>query len=245
MSAARRGEPGLYAADYEHDACGVAFVARLDADAAARDRAAGARGAREPRAPRRRRRRPEHGRRRRHPDADPRRVLPRPSSARRCPPPAATASRCASCPHDADARGRSSRQRLAAIVAEEGQARRLLARRPRRPGSRRPHRCRSRRRVVRQLVVAAGDAVADDQDAFERKLYVIRRRFELEGGADAIVPSFSSRTIVYKGMLTAPAAPRLLPRPAGRAHRDARSLSSTRASRRTRSRAGSSRTRTG
>ena len=31
MSAARRGEPGLYAADYEHDACGVAFVARLDA----------------------------------------------------------------------------------------------------------------------------------------------------------------------------------------------------------------------
>ena len=30
MSAARRGEPGLYAADYEHDACGVAFVARLD-----------------------------------------------------------------------------------------------------------------------------------------------------------------------------------------------------------------------
>ena len=58
--------------------------------------------------------------------------------------------------------------------------------------------------VVRQLVVAAGGGLADDQDAFERKLYVIRRRFELEGGADAIVPSFSSRTIVYKGMLTAP-----------------------------------------
>ena len=58
--------------------------------------------------------------------------------------------------------------------------------------------------MIRQLFVAAGDAVAGDQDAFERKLYVIRRRFELEGGADAIVPSFSSRTIVYKGMLTAP-----------------------------------------
>src|SRR6185295_5232188 len=56
---------------------------------------------------------------------------------------------------------------------------------------------------VRQLVVAASDAVRD-QDAFERKLYVIRRRFELESGADAVVPSFSSRTIVYKGMLTAP-----------------------------------------
>ena len=57
---------------------------------------------------------------------------------------------------------------------------------------------------VRQLVVAAEGTCVDDQDAFERKLYVIRRRFELEGGADAIVPSFSSRTIVYKGMLTAP-----------------------------------------
>ena len=33
---------------------------------------------------------------------------------------------------------------------------------------------------------------------------MIRRRFELERGSDAIVPSFSSRTIVYKGMLTAP-----------------------------------------
>ena len=58
--------------------------------------------------------------------------------------------------------------------------------------------------VIRQLFVAAGDALADDQDAFERKLYVIRRRFELERGREAVVPSFSSRTIVYKGMLTAP-----------------------------------------
>ena len=33
---------------------------------------------------------------------------------------------------------------------------------------------------------------------------MIRRRFELELGEDAVVPSFSSRTIVYKGMLTAP-----------------------------------------
>ena len=31
---APRGETGLYAADYEHDACGVAFVARLDGTAA-------------------------------------------------------------------------------------------------------------------------------------------------------------------------------------------------------------------
>jgi glutamate synthase (NADPH) large chain len=58
--------------------------------------------------------------------------------------------------------------------------------------------------VIRQLLVAAGDAFADDQDAFERKLYVIRRvveRHELPGLA---IPSSSSRTLVYKGMLTAP-----------------------------------------
>ena len=31
MSGSPLREHGLYAADYEHDACGVAFVARLDA----------------------------------------------------------------------------------------------------------------------------------------------------------------------------------------------------------------------
>ena len=58
--------------------------------------------------------------------------------------------------------------------------------------------------VIRQLVVAAGPAHADDPDAFERKLYVIRRVAELAAGTDLVFPSFSSRTIVYKGMLTAP-----------------------------------------
>ncbi len=59
---------------------------------------------------------------------------------------------------------------------------------------------------IKQLVVAAAHAGAArrDQDAFERKLYVIRRVAELAAGPDLVVPSFSSRTIVYKGMLTAP-----------------------------------------
>ena len=57
---------------------------------------------------------------------------------------------------------------------------------------------------IKQLVVAASDELATDQDAFERKLYVIRRVAELAAGPDLVVPSFSSRTIVYKGMLTAP-----------------------------------------
>jgi glutamate synthase (NADPH/NADH) large chain/glutamate synthase (ferredoxin) len=57
---------------------------------------------------------------------------------------------------------------------------------------------------VKQLVVGASPELAGDQDAFERKLYVIRRVAELRAGADLVIPSFSSRTIVYKGMLTSP-----------------------------------------
>src|SRR4051795_12646894 len=57
---------------------------------------------------------------------------------------------------------------------------------------------------VKQLVVAAADELASDQDAFERKLYVIRRMAEIAAGPDLVIPSFSSRTIVYKGMLTSP-----------------------------------------
>ena len=52
-----------------------------------------------------------------------------------------------------------------------------------------------------QAFVGAGGAVRDDQDAFERKLYVIRRVLERELGEEVYFPSFSSRTIVYKGML--------------------------------------------
>src|SRR5438874_8679273 len=61
--------------------------------------------------------------------------------------------------------------------------------------------------VIRQVLIAASDEVGD-QDAFERKLYVIRRLIEREAGPDLALPSFSSRTMVYKGMLTAPQLPR-------------------------------------
>ncbi len=63
--------------------------------------------------------------------------------------------------------------------------------------------------VIRQVFVARG-ADQVDQDAFERKLFVIRKQIEnlmLEQhriGRDAFYfTSFSSRTIVYKGMLLA------------------------------------------
>ena len=61
---------------------------------------------------------------------------------------------------------------------------------------------------VRQLFVRRGDTCAD-QDAFERKLFVIRKQAEHridalgEACDDFYASSFSSRTIVYKGMLLA------------------------------------------
>jgi len=61
--------------------------------------------------------------------------------------------------------------------------------------------------VMRQVFIASNAA---DQDAFERKLFVIRKRVEhevralkLDDGEQFYIPSLSSRTIVYKGMLLA------------------------------------------
>ena len=62
--------------------------------------------------------------------------------------------------------------------------------------------------VIRQMFVARGASCAD-QDAFERKLYVIRKRAENAIGASSeitepfYVPTLSSRTICYKGMMLA------------------------------------------
>src|SRR5580658_2165453 len=64
--------------------------------------------------------------------------------------------------------------------------------------------------TIRQVLVGAASQIVD-QDAFERMLYVIRRVIEREAGRDLAVPSFSSRTIVYKGMLTAPQLPHYFP----------------------------------
>ena len=62
--------------------------------------------------------------------------------------------------------------------------------------------------VVKQIIIAQGDI--DSQMAFERKLFVIRKRAEiainklnLTDPAKFYISSLSSRTIVYKGMLLA------------------------------------------
>jgi glutamate synthase (NADPH/NADH) large chain len=67
--------------------------------------------------------------------------------------------------------------------------------------------------VIRQAIVGRG-ANAADQDAFERKLLVIRKqtqnplqgmaeKTDLPGISDFYMPSFSTRTVVYKGLLLA------------------------------------------
>ncbi|MEP2236207.1 MAG: glutamate synthase large subunit [Alteripontixanthobacter sp.] len=67
--------------------------------------------------------------------------------------------------------------------------------------------------VIKQCVIAKGDNT-EDQDAFERKLIVIRKQTQnplraqeekhgLPGLSELYIPSFSSRTIVYKGLLLA------------------------------------------
>lgn len=60
---------------------------------------------------------------------------------------------------------------------------------------------------IRQVFVAKSPGLGDKM-AFERKLYIIRKRAEnevraklLQGGGTFYFPSFSCRTIVYKGML--------------------------------------------
>ena len=67
--------------------------------------------------------------------------------------------------------------------------------------------------VIRQCIIARGEN-SPDGDAFERKLVVIRKqtlnplaalegKYDLPGLTTAYIPSFSSRTVVYKGLLLA------------------------------------------
>jgi len=65
--------------------------------------------------------------------------------------------------------------------------------------------------IVKQLLVGASDELAGNRDAFERKLYVIRRVAEKRAGASLVIPSCSARTVVYKGMLMAPQLARCYP----------------------------------
>src|SRR3954462_14650741 len=199
---------GLYDPAYEHDACGVAFVARLDGmathEAVARALTAlenlehrGAAGA----------------------DADtgdgagilvqmPDAFL-RAAAGLKLPPRGAYGVAVCFLPQAA-----SRRVELEQLLEEKGEAegQPLLGWRDvpvdgRHVGSH----ARLFAPVVRQLFVAASPELAQDADAFARTLYGIRRVAERAAGPELVVPSFSARTLVYKGMLTAPQLRRYYP----------------------------------
>jgi glutamate synthase domain-containing protein 2/glutamate synthase domain-containing protein 1/glutamate synthase domain-containing protein 3 len=197
---------GLYDPRFEHDACGVAFVARLDGapshetlrralEALANLEHRGAAGADASTGD-------GAGILVQLPDAFFREAL-----EAELPPPGRYGVAVCFLPHEPEGRA-ALEQLLEATVAEEGQsvvdwrdvpvdARHVGAT----AGAVAP--------LIRQLFVAASPEL--DDDAFERKLYVIRRRAELAVGAELVVPSFSSRSVVYKGMLTAPQLPGYFP----------------------------------
>ncbi|MGH9041762.1 MAG: glutamate synthase large subunit, partial [Acidimicrobiia bacterium] len=64
--------------------------------------------------------------------------------------------------------------------------------------------------VIRHLFIGCPHHI-ENQDAFERALYVARRSAEIASGEELIVPTCSSRTLVYKGMVSAPQLPRFYP----------------------------------
>ena len=135
-------------------------------------------------------------------------------------------------PHD-EARQHELVALVEGVDRARGSARARLARRAGRRRARRRRRAARPRRASATCSSARSDELAD-QDAFERKLYVIRRLIEKAAEPDLALPSLSSRTIVYKGMLTAPQMSGYFPDLKIRASRRA-SRSCTRASRRTRS----------
>ena len=206
---------GLYDPRYEHDACGVAHGGPAGQPADARGRRPRAHRARQPRAPRRRGRRHPHRRRRGHP-------------RRRCPTRSCARSSTSSCRRSGSygvgdvlpaaatrARAREIEQLLERNVARRGPARRsagATCRSTRTTSATRPTR---RARTSASCSSAAGPGFAGDQDAFERKLYVIRRIVELAAGPDFYASRASPRArCVYKGMLISRQLPALLPRPA-------------------------------
>ena len=190
---------GLYHPRYEHDACGVGMVARLDNQpthevirraltALENLEHRGAAGA-DPRTG------DGAGILMQMPDAFLRATVPFSS-----PRPVTTGSSCASC-RPIRRCARSSRICSSSTCASRDSTSSVGATSP---STRRTSvvYADASRPVIRQLFVGAGPGdCAADQDRFERKLYVIRRICELAAGPDLYICSSSSRTINYKGML--------------------------------------------
>src|SRR6267142_574330 len=100
------------------------------------------------------------------------------------------------------------RAMLDAIVREEGQTLLGWRRVPTDDSPVGPS-ARAAEPVIEQVFIGRGAGISDAQ-AFERKLYVIRKRVEhamrrsdIPGRGDFYLPSLSANTLIYKGMLSA------------------------------------------
>ncbi len=173
--------------------------------------AAGAHRAAQPRPPRRLGRRAGHRRRCGHPDPGPRRVPARGRPASSCPPPARYAVGTAFLPDDRrrrrrDRRRRSSRSPPRRVCSVARLARRADPSRDRSAATARsvmptlPPAVRRRRRHRPRV---------EDRHGLERLAFCLRKRVERETAV--YFPSLSSRTLVYKGMLTTAQLDRFFP----------------------------------
>ena len=178
---------GLYDPRYEHDACGVAMVARLDNVPAPRRRAAR-----------------RSWRSTTSSTAGPRAPTPTPATAPgillQLPdallprgvdfelPAARALRRLRLLPAARRARAAAELEELLELnVARRGPARARLARRARRQGPRRRSPPTPRARTSSSSSSGAAAGFEHDQDAFERKLYVIRRIAELAAGPELVL----------------------------------------------------------
>ena len=163
---------------FEHDACGVSFVADIKGRASRRIVAMAPRRALQPRAPRRHRRRGRHRRRRRHPDPGPRPLPARGRRLRAASGRARTPSGWRSCPPTTTTREKAIAA-IEAIVRRRGPDRARLARRAR---STRRTSAPSARAVHAGVPAAVHRRPRRRRPAstLDRKVFVARKRIEHE-----------------------------------------------------------------
>ncbi len=209
---------GLYDPFFEHDACGVGFVANINGDRSHDIVRKGLQVLREPRptaAPAAATRSPATAPAcwcRSRTSSCARRARRSASSCRR---PASTASAWCSC-RATCASATTASSSSSKIVREEGQ--RLLGwRQVPVDDSKCGSLARENLPEIRQVFIGRGRETADEA-ALERKLFVIRKRIErliressLDDREFFYVPSLSARTLVYKGLLLPEQIPAFYP----------------------------------